>query len=285
MNLRQVRKKTKSVSNVKKITRSMQLVSAIKMKKSQAAAIEAMPYQTHLESMIKKIISKSDSSHSLLFSSVKNAKDKDLVIFVTANKGLCGAFNFNLFRFVGKQIDLDKTDFIVMGKRGVVFILKMGGTILADFSSNTPINNVSAVFNMSLEAFLKGAYRSVSVLYNKFISTLHTEPVLESLPPMQQRFETKIEEKQTGNYLIEPSPKKIIDTLLRSYVEEKIRNVLIQNEAGEHSARMVAMKNATDNANDIIYNLTLLGNKLRQEKITNELLDMVTAKESVEVDA
>jgi len=259
----------------------MQLVSAIKMKKSQAAAIEAMPYQTHLESMIKKIISKSDSSHSLLFSSVKNAKDKDLVIFVTANKGLCGAFNFNLFRFVGKQIDLDKTDFIVMGKRGVVFILKMGGTILADFSSNTPINNVSAVFNMSLEAFLKGAYRSVSVLYNKFISTLHTEPVLESLLPMQQRFETKIEEKQTGNYLIEPSPKKIIDTLLRSYVEEKIRNCLIQGEAGEHSSRMIAMKNASDAADDMHEDLTRIYHRARQAGITQELIEIMAGAEAV----
>jgi F-type H+-transporting ATPase subunit gamma len=105
---------------------------------------------------------------------------------------------------------------------------------------------------------------------------------METVLPMSSRFEKKIEDKPIQEYIIEPSPQAIVDTLLRSYLEEKIRNVIIQSEAGEHSARMIAMKNATDNANDVIYNLTLLGNKLRQEKITNELLDMITAKESVE---
>lgn len=283
MNLRQVRKKTKSVANVKKITRSMQLVSAIKMKKSQTAAIEAGPYQSHLEGMIRKLIGKIDSSYSELFLAKKGATERHLIIFVTTNKGLCGAFNFDLFRFLAKTIDEKKSDFIVIGKKGASFIPKFGSTIVADFSSSDPLSQVSAVFDMSLQAFLTGKYNKVSVLYNRFISTLHTEVTHETLFPISQRFESEIEEKQSKEYVVEPSPHEILDTLLRSYVEEKIRNVIVQSEAGEHSARMVAMKNATDNANDVIYNLTLLGNKLRQEKITNELLDMITAKESVEV--
>lgn len=284
MNLRQVRKKTKSVSNVKKITRSMQLVSAIKMKKSQTAAIEAKPYQSSLESMIKKIIGKIDPTHSTLFLPPEGARYRSLMILITANKGLCGSFNFDLFRYLSKNVEIERTDFIVIGKKGVTFVMKMGGNIIADFSSNQPLSNVTAVFGMALDLFLKGQYTQVSILYNKFISTLHTEPVSELLLPVSQRFESTLEEKQVMEYLIEPSPQAIIDTLLRSYIEEKVRNVLVQSEAGEHSARMVAMKNATDNANDVIYNLTMLSNKLRQEKITNELLDMVTAKESVEVD-
>lgn len=284
MNLRQVRKKTKSVSNVKKITRSMQLVSAIKMKKSQTAAIEAKPYQSHLESMIKKIVGKIDPSYSSLFLPKENAKYRSLIIVISSNKGLCGSFNFDLFRYISKNVEMDRTDFVVIGKKAASFILKMGGNIVADYSSSQPLNQVTAVFGMAMDLFLKGEYRQVGVLYNRFISTLHTEPSMEMLLPVSSRFESMLEEKQTTEYLIEPSPQAIIDTLLRSYIEEKIRNVIVQSEAGEHSARMVAMKNATDNANDVIYNLTLLGNKLRQEKITNELLDMVTAKESVEVE-
>ena len=260
----------------------MQLVSAIKMKKSQAAAVEAAPYQIHLESMIKKIIGKIDFSFSDLFLAKKNVVDRDLIIFVTSNKGLCGAFNFDLFRYMSKNIEVKRTDFIVLGKKGATFTLKVDGNVVADFSSSQPLAQVSAVFQMALQAFLNGKYKKVSILYNKFISTLHTEAVLETLLPMSHRFETKLEGEQVREYMVEPSPEAIIDTLLRSYIEEKIRNVFIQSEAGEHSARMVAMKNATDNANDVIYNLTLLGNKLRQEKITNELLDMITAKESVE---
>lgn len=282
MNLRQVRKKTKSVANVKKITRSMQLVSAIKMKKAQNAATEAMPYQSHLEDMIRKIIGKIDTSFSQLFLPNKKARDRSLVIFVTSNKGLCGAFNFDLFRYLVKNLDTKKTDFIILGKKGAGFALKLGGVIVADFSSTQPLSQVSAVFQMALKAFLNGEYSRIGILYNRFISTLHTQATFETLLPMSHRFENTLEEKQSKEYLIEPNAEEIIDILLKSYVEEKIRNVLIQSEAGEHSARMVAMKNATDNANDVIYNLTLLGNKLRQEKITNELLDMITAKESVE---
>lgn len=283
MNLRQVRKKTKSVSNVKKITRSMQLVSAIKMRKSQTAAIEAKPYQSHLEGMIKKIVGKIDSAYSSLFLPSESAKPRSLTIVITANKGMCGSFNFDLFRYISKNIELDRTDFVTVGKKGASFVTKMGGNLVADFSSPQPLASVTAVFGMALDLFLKGEYSSIRILYNKFISTLHTEPSLDTLLPVSYHFESMLEEKQIAEYLIEPSPQAIIDTLLRSYIEEKIRNVLVQSEAGEHSARMVAMKNATDNANDVIYNLTLLGNKLRQEKITNELLDMITAKESVEV--
>lgn len=282
MNLRQVRKKTKSVTNVKKITRSMQMVSAIKMKKSQQAAVEAAPYQAHLENMIRKIFNKIDKSYSSLFTPAKEAAPRMLTIVISTNKGLCGAFNFDLFRFMSKHVDVDSEDFIIIGKKGLSYILKLGGRVIADFSANSPEQNVSAIFGMAMDAFIKGEYSGVQVLYNRFITALKSEPTLETLLPVSARFEKKIDEEPIHEYIIEPSPQEIIDTLLRSYVEEKIRNVIVQSEAGEHSARMIAMKNATDNANDVIYNLTLLGNKLRQEKITNELLDMITAKESVE---
>lgn len=282
MNVRQVRKKTKSVSNVKKITRSMQLVSAIKMKKSQQAAIEARPYQEELELVIKKVMAKVEVVHSPLLSTHAPEGNPDLVIVLTGNKGLCGSFNIDLFRYIASNVDIKNTKFITIGKKGAQFLAKTGGDILADYSHTAPLNNVSAVIHFALETFLKGEYKRVYVLYNTFVSTLKTEPTLAQILPYKLQLETKIEEKEFIEYVIEPSPPEIIERILRSFVEEKVRNALIQSEAGEHSARMIAMKNATDNANDVIYNLTLLGNKLRQEKITSELLDMITAKESVE---
>jgi len=282
MNVRQVRKKTKSVSNVKKITRSMQLVSAIKMKKSQQAAIEARPYQEELELIIKKVMTRVEAINSpLLFTHAPEASP-DLVIVLTGNKGLCGSFNIDLFRYIANSIDVSDTKFITIGKKGAQFLSKTGGDILADYSSSTPLNNVSAVISFALESFLKGAYKRVFILYNSFVSTLKTDPTLVQILPYKLQLDQKIEENEYIEYIIEPSPQKIIERILRSFVEEKMSNAIIQSEAGEHSARMIAMKNATDNANDVIYNLTLLGNKLRQEKITSELLDMITAKESVE---
>ena len=128
-------------------------------------------------------------------------------------------------------------------------------------------------------------YKKIDLYHNQFVSTIQSNPVVTTLLPInfsqKNEVETEAEEKES-EYLIEPNPKKIIDSLLRSFVEEKLRFALIQSEAGEHSLRMMAMKNATDNATDVIYNLTLVRNKIRQEKITSELLDMVTAKESVE---
>ena len=283
MNVRQVRKKTKSVANVKKITRSMQLVSAIKMKKSQQAAIEARPYQDELELVISKVMTKVDKVTSPLLTSHTSESSADLIIVLTGNKGLCGSFNIDLFRFIASNIDIKNSKFITIGKKGAQFLSKTGGDILADYSSTTPLNNVSAVIGFALESFLCGTYKRVFVLYNSFISTLKTETILAQILPYKLQIEKKVDEKKDDEYIIEPSPSEIIERILRSFVEEKMRNAIIQSEAGEHSARMIAMKNATDNANDVIYNLTLLGNKLRQEKITSELLDMITAKESVEM--
>lgn len=284
MNLRQVRKKVKSITNVKKITKAMELVSGIKMRKSQAVEIEGRPYRTNLDLIIKRISPGIDPSFSPLSRAAKDAPSKELVIYISSNKGLCGAFNVNLFRFLHKTLEVKRLDFITIGKKGSGMIGRLGGSILADFSSSNPLSQVSAVFSFALTKFLAGECAKVSLVYTRFISTLRSEPTYETILPvslLEAASQTDTLPAKSA-YLIEPSPQEILDALLRSFVEEKIRGAVISSEAVEHSARMIAMKNATDNANDVIYNFTLLGNRLRQEKITNELLDMVTAKESVE---
>ncbi len=285
MNIRTIRKKIKSVTNVKKITKAMQLVSAIKMKKAQQVVIDGRPYQEEIEKIIRAVSPKIDSSLSPLISQPADKNDKkNLAIVIASNKGLCGSFNFNLLRFIVKSIDFKNTDFIIIGKKANL-LSKFSVHIMADYSSNIPINNVSALFEFALNKYLDKTYKRVDLFHNQFISTIHSNPTVTTLLPIN--FSQKIEadktaQEKTIEYLIEPNPKQIVDALLRSFVEEKLRFALIQSEAGEHSLRMMAMKNATDNATDVIYNLTLVRNKIRQEKITSELLDMVTAKESVE---
>jgi len=287
MNIRTIRKKIKSVTNVKKITKAMQLVSAIKMKKAQQVAIEGRPYQTEIENIIRAVSPKIDPSLSPLISQPEDKifERKNLAIVIASNKGLCGSFNFNLLRFIVKNTDLKNTDFIIVGKKANL-LSKFSATIVADYSFNIPLNNVSALFEFALNKYLDRTYKKIDLYHNQFISTIQSNPVVTTLLPINfsQKIESEeVETKEKGSeYLIEPSPKKIIDSLLRSFVEEKLRYALIQSEAGEHSLRMMAMKNATDNATDVIYNLTLVRNKIRQEKITSELLDMITAKESVE---
>lgn len=280
MNIREVRKKIKSVGNVKKITNAMELISTIKMKKAQQAAVEARPYQHSLEEIINELTAKTNPTLSPLLN-VSDAK-KEVTIVISTNKGMCGAYNFNLFRFIVKNCDLASTDFIVIGKKAALFLNRLGAKILADFSGPNPVIDASAVFKIVLEGFLKREYGKVNVIYNQYISTLLSQPSkIQLLPIVYQAPNVEMEVK-LKEYAIEPSAKELVDQLLRSFVEEKIRNCIIQAEAGEHSSRMIAMKNATDNAEHVIYNLTLLRNKIRQEKITYELLDMMTAKESVE---
>ncbi|MBI4226158.1 ATP synthase F1 subunit gamma [Candidatus Roizmanbacteria bacterium] len=283
MNLRQVRKKTKSIRNVRKITKAMQMVSAIKMRKTQQAEVEARPYQDTLAAVIEKLLPTMDKKTSKLLQSSASKMDRKLVVFISSNKGLCGAFHVNVYRFM-LQINLDfsKTDFVTVGLKGSQFVARMAGKVIADFSAAKFLNEVSAIFSYVLERYLGGDYNAVSIIYNKYISAFRSESVEENLLPFEWGREEIEKRALRLDYVIEPSAEKIIEPLLKSYLEEKIRGAIISSEAVEHASRMLAMKNATDNATDIIYNLTLIGNKLRQEKITNELLDIVTAKESVE---
>ena len=288
MNIRTIKKKIKSVTNVKKITKAMQMVSAIKMKKAQQMATEGRPYQEEIEKIIKAVSKKIDPSFSPLIGRQIDAKSlhKKLAIVIATNKGLCGSFNFNLLRFIVKNVDFKNTDFMIVGKKASL-LSKFGANIISDYSSNIPLNSVSAVFEVALNKFIDKTYDEVMLFYNQFISTLSSNSIKKIILPVSFTEdeniggEVKLIEK-SYEYLIEPNPKQIIDSLLKSYVEEKLRFAFIQSEAGEHSLRMIAMKNATDNATDVIYNLTMIRNKVRQEKITSELLDMITAKESVE---
>lgn len=280
MNLRQVRKKIKSVGNVKKITKAMQLVSAVKMKKSQAIALEGRPYREKLESMFLRVAAGVETSDHPLFNPGKNPSAKELVVLVSSDKGLCGAFNMNLFRTLDKSSDFRKIDMIAIGKKGVVFGAHMGSDVLADFSAKNPSIETTAIFDLITKYYLAGSYRKVWLVYNKFISTLRHESMMEQLLPIS--FEKVNKDEKAHDYLIEPDRKELFEQLLINFLEEKVRGALQNSEAAEHSARMIAMKNATDNATDVIYTLTLVGNNLRQQKITYELLDMITAKESVE---
>jgi len=282
MNLRTVRKKIKSVKNVRKITKAMQLISAVKMKKSVQSELEGRLYRNGLMELIGSVSGKIDRSISPLLLTPKTTSIKDLVIYISANKGLCGAFHVNLLKFIVKNINLTTTEFVTVGSKGATSLSRFDQDIVADYSQGNPQTKVSAIFTLAIEAYLSGKYRSIKLLYTQYISALRSELKYITLLPIGIEELKKELAPKTHDYIVEPSPKEIIDSLLKSSVEEQIRGAIISSEAVEQSMRMMAMKNATDNAGDVIYSLTLIGNKIRQTKITSELLDMVTAKESVE---
>lgn len=281
MNLRAVRKKTKSVKNVKKITKAMQMVSAVKMKKSVTEESDGRPYRNGLYEILSSVAGKIDISHSRLLQPSPSTSTKDLIIYVSANKGLCGSFHVNLLRYVIKHVNLHEAEFVTLGSKGAQLISRFDKDIISDYSTGHPMAQTGAIFDQAVSSFLSGKYRSIKVLYNQYLSPTRAEVKLDQLLPLAIAPEKK-QQTATAEYLIEPSPSVLIEPLLKSIIEERIRGAVISSQAVEHSMRMMAMKSATDNATDVIYNLTLIGNKLRQTKITSELLDMITAKESVE---
>ena len=286
MNIRIVRKKIKSIKNVRKITKAMQMVSAVKMKRAQQAEVESRPYREGLTELIKKISSRIDPSQTEILQVDTSEAKKSLLIVITSNKGLAGAFNISVLRhLLRSDRNMEATDFVTVGSKGAQFLGRLEKcSIAADFSSKTPINQTSAIFGFVLEKFFSGEYKSINIVYNQFISTLKSEVIEDTILPLTlvDHDSTDKEKESNTEYMIEPSAHEILDQLLRSFIEQKIRGALISSEAVEHSQRMMAMKSATDNASELIDDLTLLSNRLRQEKITNELLDMITAKESVE---
>jgi F-type H+-transporting ATPase subunit gamma len=283
MNLRQLKSKIKSIQNVGQITKAMQLVSAVKMKKAQQKAISGKPYREALEETIINLLQSAAVTESPL-AIATNKDSKKLAIVVSSNKGLCGVFNFNLFRFINKKINkITDYEFIVLGNKAVQYLFHSGGSIVADFSQNSFEESVSAVYKLASERFLKGTNSSVSMFYNRFVSSLVSKSTEKLLLPLDKEiFETGLEKEKTNKeYVVEPSSEKVINGLFNFYLESEIRGAIQESKAAEHSARMVAMKSATDNSNDLVEQLTLMRNSIRQEKITNELLDMNTARLAV----
>jgi len=263
------------------------MVSAVKMRKAQLLELESRPYREGLTELISKVMKKVDPSAARLLQVDTMQAQKRLVIIVSSNKGLAGSFNVNIFRFVLKTFkDVSNVDLVTVGSKGTQFFGRLKDlSIVADYSGANLIIESSAIFDFIIEKYLTGIYSSVSVIYNSFISTMRSVVVEETLLPlslveMKAKSQEESEASTTQDLLIEPSAREILEDLLKSFIESKIRGALISSEAVEHSARMMAMKSATDNATEIMHQMTLLANRLRQEKITYELLDMITAKES-----
>ncbi len=285
MNLRQLKSKIKSVNNVGQITKAMQLVSAVKMKKAQLRALQGKPYRQALELTLGNILETSSANEHPL-TKVKNPQAPRLAVVVSSNKGLCGIFNFNLFKLVSQDVkDFSNYQFVVMGLKAQQFIFHYGGKIIADFSLNLPFeDNTTAIYGLVKDKFNRGEVSRVELFYNQFVSSLVFKPSKKILLPIEPNFLTITEEKSNKfkkEYTIEPDVKRVLEGLFNFYIESEIRGAIQESEAAEHSARMVAMKSATDNSQELVYQLTLLRNSLRQERITNELLDMNTARLAV----
>ncbi len=281
-NIRLIKRRIKSAKNIAQITRAMQLVAASKMRKAQEQANAGRMYAQKIAQMVTRLAASTDAVHHPLLAPPQPT-GKRLVIVISTNKGLCGGLNTSLFRFFLKEYDKPAHhEFITIGIKGAAFLHAMRLPLAADFSTTVPfVESVPAVVDLVIQKYLSKSYEGVDIIYNNFASALRQEPRKKTIVPLSiDTIETSRED--TGTYLIEPSVAQVFDALLPHYIENQVRDAILQAEASEHSARMIAMKNATDNALSLMDELTLVYNKARQEKITYEISDMVTARLAVE---
>lgn len=296
-NLRDIRRRIKSVKNTAQITRAMQLVAAAKMKKAQDQALAGRDYANLLNQVLVNLKENVDEeAHPLL---EKREGSKELMLVVSTDKGLCGALNTNLLKKVRAEAS-EGTEFVTVGRKLREQLSKAGEELVADFEVADPAPFIEArpIASLLMKKFLEGDYDKISVAFTNFVTTMTQEPTVVQLLPIdadsvgeKQEYEGvgKDEVKDTDHsaalgmdYLFEPSSEGVLDALLPLYVNFQVYQMIIESRASEHSARMVAMKGATDNAKKMTNELTLQYNKARQAAITAELLEITTAMKAME---
>ena len=282
---KEIRTKVKSVQNTQKITSAMEMVAASKMRKAQDRMAAARPYAKKIRNVIHHLAqSHPEYKHSYM-------QDREVkrvgFIVVSSDRGLCGGLNANLFRTTlkslqewdGKNVGID---ICAIGSKGRGFFKRIGSNIKAEIThlGDAPrINDMIGTIKVMLDSFDSGEIDRLFVVYNEFISTMAQDPQIEQLLPIQA--EEEKEYAHHWDYLYEPEAKEVITDLLTRYVESLVYQAVVENVASEQSARMVAMKAATDNASDLIDELNLAYNKARQAAITQEISEIVSGAAAV----
>ncbi|KKR48117.1 MAG: ATP synthase gamma chain [Candidatus Curtissbacteria bacterium GW2011_GWA1_40_16] len=279
--IREIRKRIKSIENTKKVTHAMELVSAAKMRKAQVWALSGRPYSTSLNEIITEVREKTDKMHTML---KPKSAPKQLIIVVASDRGLAGGLNINLFReIIAKEIK-DAT-YITIGKKATNFAVKTGAEFIASFESEekSPLEIARSISKLARDLFTSSQVNKVSILYPHFVNTTNQIPKWVQILPIEfeDQRPTDLPTYRSTDLLFEPDIDKILNNILPHYILTRIYQVLLEAKASEHSARMVAMKNATDAAGDLVEDLTLTYNQARQEAITKELLDIVTAQKGL----
>ena len=295
-NLRDIRRRIKSVKNTAQITRAMQLVAAAKMKKAQDQALAGREYAAHLTQVLFDIRQNfTEESHPFL---VHRDGGRELVLVISTDKGLCGALNTNLAKAIKAHTSPD-AHFVTVGRKLRTLSEKLGKKVIADFTVKDPVpfSQTRPIAKFISQQFLDGNYDKVSIAFTSFVNTMRQESEVVTLLPIQghregeeQAFESigsgfSVEEHIKDafrDYTFEPNASEVLAAILPLYINYEVFQAHVESRASEHSARMVAMKSATDNANKFIKELTLEYNKLRQGAITAELLEITTAMKAME---
>ena len=285
---KEIRGKIKSVENTKKITKAMEMVAASKMRKAQERMLAARPYSEKIRA-IAAHLSQANPEYVHPFMVSQDAKKVGLIV-VTTDKGLCGGMNTNVLRAVTNKLkELQSTgvsaEAVAIGGKGFGFLNRIGAKVVANATGlgDTPhLDTLIGPVKVLLDQYAEGKLSAVYLCYTKFINTMKQESLVEQLLPLsQEAIQGEAPASHGWDYIYEPDAQSVIDELLVRYVESLIYSAVADNMASEQSARMVAMKAATDNAGNVINELKLVYNKTRQAAITTELSEIVAGAAAV----
>jgi F-type H+-transporting ATPase subunit gamma len=295
--LRDIRRRINAVRSIQKITKAMKMVAAARLRRAQERIISARPYAKRIEEIIQRFVSVFETSQNPLLQK-REVKSIGIVV-VTADRGLCGSFNTNIIRAVLNLIEKRKKELppdgkiklICVGKKGYDYFSKhrKGIEIFAGypgvFKRTIEISDVREIMSKVVGGFLSGEFDKVEIVYNEFKSIVQQRIVIEDFLPIVPKFEAVKPSKGVKvplvEYIYEPAPIEILNSLLPKYLETHILRVLLESNAAEQAARMTAMDNATENANELLRDLQLLFNKTRQALITKEMLEIAGGAEAL----
>jgi len=285
---KEIRGKIKSVENTKKITKAMEMVAASKMRKAQDRMHSARPYSDKIRNIASHLAQANpEYTHPFLIKQ-ENARTVGFIV-VTTDKGLCGGMNTNVLRLLTNKVrELEgqgnRIETVAVGNKGLGFLNRIGAKVVSHAVQlgDTPhLDKLIGPVKVLLDAYQEGRLDAVYLVYTKFINTMKQEPMMEQLLPLPAHRMQGDPDQHSWDYLYEPDAQTVIDELLVRYVEALIYQAVAENMASEQSARMVAMKSASDNAGNVINELKLVYNKTRQAAITKELSEIVAGAAAV----
>ncbi|HWS82643.1 MAG TPA: ATP synthase F1 subunit gamma [Ktedonobacteraceae bacterium] len=293
--LREIRQRIKGTKNMAKITQAMQMVASSKMRRVQERVERSRPYSEQLRDLVSRLANASGDDLENELALLKQRPVRNIgMILVTPDRGLCGALPSNINRYAAltaqqqqeKLVEQGRhpgISYVGVGRKGRDFIIRTQQNLIAEFinyGDRPSMNDASAIAQVAVDAFLKGEVDLVYLIYAKFINTVTQQPTAVQLLPVQPPAEQG-ESSTSTDYIYEPSPREIFQALLPRYVDVQVYQALLEAVASEQSAKMVAMKNATDNANELVQDLTLTYNKARQAAITTQILEVVAGAEAL----
>jgi F-type H+-transporting ATPase subunit gamma len=290
--LRDIRGRIGSIRNISQITRAMELVAASRMKRAQDAILAARPYADELHAALTRVAAAAGEEVDPLLA--RRAVRRIGLIVMTTDRGLAGALDANTvraaLRFIAQHASGDEgerveVEAITVGRKGREQLRRAGVPIAAHFprlGDRPGFNDVTPIAKLVTEDFLEEKYDEISIVYPRFVSTLSQRPEVLTVLPVAQPADLEGEEaERTDEYLFEPSPEAVLSRLLPHYVAIDLYRAVLEANASEQSARMIAMRSATDNANELIGDLTLVYNKTRQATITREMIEIASGAEAL----